>query len=893
MTDSSLIGATIGNYEVRSLVGEGGMGSVYLAEHRTIGRRVAIKVLSPHLSHLPGLTERFLVEAKTVARLEHPNIVGIYDFGQTEEGALYCIMEWLAGRELRAVLLERGRLSAVEAWPYLEQLCQALQAAHALGVVHRDLKPENIFVLDRQPLALKVLDFGIAKVMEAEGQKVTMTQPGMVVGTPQYMAPEQAAGHTDRVGPRTDLYAVGVLLYQMLAGRPPFLSESQAILLAMHLRDEPPPLAGLAPETPEAVVKLVASCLAKLPEERPASAAELAARYAEAIGLASGEPASAPLRREEPRAAAATPVPVDAGSVTVGLAAAPSARVIAAGFDRAQVGLAESATLALPGTPLPAAPLPAAPLPGTPLPGTLLLGTPLLGTPLPVPVPTEDDPVALAALLETLDRLMHEKRHFPPVLEGLAATATADERGNLSARQLAQTVLKDGTSSRKLLGLLNAAYFGRHGGRIRSLSRAVVMLGYEPVRTAAVGAALFPALGTRAEELTDSAVHGLLVALAAQLLAPQVGLTVHEEAFLVGLFSNLGRHLILHYLPERHAEVRRRMGAQRLDETAAARLVLGASFEAVSVGMASRWRLPAPLVEGMRSLPPEALERADETLRLRAVVGFARELVSSLGAPPGEQTAQIFDALLARYRAALGVDAPAVLKLVSLSLRVLHERTAQVVDLDWGASRLVKRAGAWLAQRQAESERTAAPTPTPRPGATEGARHAASRATVLHEGLGQIAEAVRTSAPVEGTLGLILDTAYHGLTFGRVVLFLLTADRSALLARGGRGEGVEALLGQLAVPVDPRGGDLFSRAILEQRDVVVEDCRDPQQARAIPNWYRNTFDAQAFLAYPIVVTMRPMGLLYADCPALRRQELPFFDKLRNQAVAALRGLRRS
>jgi len=296
----TLLGKKIGNYVVVRLLGAGGMGEVYLAEHPQIGRKVAIKVLAAHLLTTAQLATRFLDEARAVARIDHPNVIDLYDFGTLEDGRPYYMMEVLKGQELRAVIETRRKLTAQELWPYLEQICAGLQAAHDSGVVHRDLKPENVFILDRQPLTLKLLDFGIAKLLEVE-QGSGLTSSGMVMGTPLFIAPEQALGQPERISPRTDLYSLGVILYWMLAGQPPFSHDANAILLAMHIRDAPPPLRELEPSIPPPIAALVEHCLAKEPEGRPASAAELARTFAAALAAEGSVPA--------PRATSVTPAP--------------------------------------------------------------------------------------------------------------------------------------------------------------------------------------------------------------------------------------------------------------------------------------------------------------------------------------------------------------------------------------------------------------------------------------------------------------------------------------------------------------------------------------------------------------------------------------------------------
>ena len=280
---TGLEGRRIGNYVAVSLIGRGGMGSVYLARHPEIGRRVAIKVLSPELASMPQAVERFISEAKAIAAIEHPNVIDIYDFGRMENGRAYHVMELLKGRELASVINRKGKWTAEEFLPLLRQICAGLQAAHEKGIVHRDLKPENIFVLDRGPDMIKILDFGIAKLLENRSGP-SFTTPGTVIGTPMVIAPEQAAGDSGRVGPWTDIYSLGVIMYWMLAGRPPFLDEASGVLLARHILNEPPPLTEVEPSVPRALAGLVHQCLTKDPEGRPESARKIAEAFAIALG---------------------------------------------------------------------------------------------------------------------------------------------------------------------------------------------------------------------------------------------------------------------------------------------------------------------------------------------------------------------------------------------------------------------------------------------------------------------------------------------------------------------------------------------------------------------------------------------------------------------------------
>jgi len=272
--EDPFIGSTLsGGYRVTNLIGVGGMGRVYGAEQVALGRTVAVKVVHPHLANDEMASARFLNEARAASRLSHPNSVAIFDFGRTADGHSYIVMEYLRGRDLGRVAQEEGPLPLKRIVDVLRQTLAALEEAHALGIVHRDLKPENVVL---EPLrsgldCVKVVDFGLAKLLENDAPVSggrALTQPGIVCGTPEYMSPEHGRG--DPLDGRTDLYAVGVMLFELLAGQVPFSSDSATRTLLMHLTEATPDPRKVAPHRniPAPFAELTLRALAKSRDER-------------------------------------------------------------------------------------------------------------------------------------------------------------------------------------------------------------------------------------------------------------------------------------------------------------------------------------------------------------------------------------------------------------------------------------------------------------------------------------------------------------------------------------------------------------------------------------------------------------------------------------------------
>lgn len=333
---ASIIGSVIADrYHVEKKLGEGGMGAVYLGEHVKMGRKSAIKVMAQSMTGDSEAIARFNREAANAARINHPNVCAIYDFGETEGGLIYLAMEFIEGESLNDLLKREGALVPARAASILEQTGNALQAAHDMGIVHRDLKPDNIMIARRGTTeVVKVVDFGIAKAMGGEeGQKVTKT--GLVVGTPEYMSPEQLSG--DKLDGRSDIYSLALVFYRMITGALPFKADTAQETMIKRLTDDPMPLAEARPDLTfsSQLQRVMDRALQRMPADRYDSAAAFARDARAAVGAMPS--------------AAAPPTPDTEGATQlIGATDGVTARLAA-------TRVSDSAkTVATPATPIPA-----------------------------------------------------------------------------------------------------------------------------------------------------------------------------------------------------------------------------------------------------------------------------------------------------------------------------------------------------------------------------------------------------------------------------------------------------------------------------------------------------------------------------------------------------------
>ena len=780
--------AVIGRFNIIREISKGGQGTVYLAEDPQLERQVAIKVLRADL----GLQkEGLLREARITGKFQHPNIVTVFDAGE-HEGMPYLVYPFIEGETLAQALKRCGTLSLAYAARLVVGVLDGLDYAHRHGIMHLDIKPANVIVGENgQPM---LLDFGIAR---HAGQ----SSPEGLYGTPQYMAPECISRKGAEA--RSDIFSVGTLLYELVAGRPPVIGDNAAQILHRIATEKVAAPSSLNVDVDEDMDAIILKALEKQPQDR----------YQDAAAM----------------------------------------RQALLNYLDASQGVAVSSN-------------------------------------------GEGNHSTLDFLL----RRMRSKSDFPALSGTIGEINRIASSESDSPAKLAKAILQDFALTNKLLKLVNTVSFGQFGGNINTISKAVVILGFDTVRNVAMTLILLEFLQNKAQavELKDEVIASFFSGVLAAELAGGGQPGEAEEAMICAMFHNLGRLLAIFYFFEESQQVARMMEDQGISEEQASVKVLGMSYNQLGIGVAESWKFPQRLLSGMRKLPQGKVRKPQNDVdQLCVAVNLANELCMVSAMTEAREKSSELQKLSERYGSATHATEKRLANALESGLNHLFER-ASVLGIVSGKSPLLRRIRVWSGEREPEPE---AQQPSSLDGVTlletmtqklPDEAPQLDPDAVLSAGIQDVTNTLVEDFKLNDVLLMVLETIYRSMNFKHTLIFIRDNRQNVMAARFGLGERVDAVLPNFRFSLNfvP---DVFHLAIDKRLDIVIENVSSATIADKIPKWYTGTIDAQCFLLLPIMVNKKAVGLIYADMQQanalqVSEKQLSLLRTLRNQAVLAIK-----
>lgn len=786
----------IGRFEIIQELGRGAQGVVYLARDPQLEREVAIKTLRRSSVQQ---TDKLLHEARIASKLQHTNIIPLYDAGE-QDGAPYLVYAYIKGETLAQLLRRCGAMSLANSARIAASVLDALACAHGQGVMHLDIKPANVMVGENAQAM--VMDFGIARIISQQPDA-----SGGITGTPQYMAPECISAE----GPQfsSDLFSVGMMLYEMVTGTPVVEGGNVYQILNRNAHEKAEAPSSRNVQVDEKLEGIILKAIAKQPEER----------YPDALAMRQ--------------------------ALLQYLDATTENQAGAHGADA-------------------------------------------------------------HSTLEFLLRRMRSKSDFPALSGIISEINKIVSSESESAGKLAQTILQDFALTNKLLKLVNTVSYGQFGGNINTISKAVVILGFETVRNIAMTLILLEFLQNKAQalEMKDEVIGSFFAGIIAAKLSPGTRVGDAEESMICAMFHNLGRMLAKFYFFEESQEVARLMDDQGLDEERAAIKVLGLSYNDLGVGVAKSWNFPGRLVAGMQKLSGDKIRKPhSDTEQLCVTVNMANELcaISAVTDPRDKDNA--LRKLSVRYAGAAQVSEKIFSKALENSLLELSQRSG-VLGINTKQSPLLKRVRQWnghaeplpQAQQPATDVMSGvttldSATDTDRAGKGEAVVPPSAEA-ILSAGIQDVTNTLVEDYQLNDVLRMVLETIYRSLGFRHVLIMIRDNKQNQMVARFGFGEDVAALIPRcrFSLTFEP---DVFHLAAEKGLDIVIEDVRADNIASKIPAWFHAAVNSQCFLLLPVMVNKKTIGLIYADMQIanslqITQQQLALLRTLRNQAILAIK-----
>lgn len=498
--------------------------------------------------------------------------------------------------------------------------------------------------------------------------------------------------------------------------------------------------------------------------------------------------------------------------------------------------------------------------------------------------------------LQFLLRRMRHKKDFPVMPQQIMEIAsTTNDRSDASANILANKILKNYSLSTKLLRLVNSPVYGQYGGRISTVSRAVVILGFKEVRMAAMGLMLFDHLQNDEQSrlLKESSMSSMMSGSIARELAPELKIEEPEETYICSMFHKFGRLLSLFYFPEEANIIENKIRQQKIKESQASSEVLGLSYEEIGVGVAKAWHLPMPIIKSMRQITSREIQTPHlEEDKQSQISNFSNDLCDVIQNTPTDAVKISIQKLLEKYSNSIDLTPKQLNGYIERAVENVQEY-ATIFNLNLAQSSFIKNIENWLDGQQATGQN---PTSQTKPKAEDekfiaGQSETKNRSIDLINSVQEISDSIIDGASLNDAMIMVIETIYRGFDFNRVIFCMINRKNASVDARFGFGQDIDELIKDFKIPIS-RVPDIFNLALTKHQDYVIDNIDDPDIANLVPDWYRQKMLTKSLIVYPVVINKVAMGFIYADNNTPTRlskhEHLSIIKTLRNQVIMAIR-----
>ncbi len=776
----------IDRFTIQDVLGRGAQGVVYLAHDPQLDRDVAIKSVSLKANfQQQHKIDHLLQEARTVSKLQHPNIVSIYDVG-SDQFTPYLVLEYVKGESLYSMI--RKNLPEQQAIRIMRDVLSGVAAAHSKGIIHCDLKPANIIITPTGQA--KVADFGLALLADSQQE-----DDDQLAGTPQYMAPEYI--ETRKHQTVSDVFSLGLVFYQLITGKLAVDGEDVYQLLNAIANEPITPPSSIKPEIDEKINALIMKALEKAPEDRYQDASEMLSALENMLALTEAVKQS------------------DSSDATV----------------------------------------------------------------------------------QFLLRRMNHKKDFPAFSRTICILNRASTSDTESLSTVSNAILNDISLTNKLLRVVNSAYYNRGYSKISTISRAVIMLGINPVKNLAVSLLLFEHLQNKsqAQQLMEDAVASLFSAQMANDIADNQNITQREEAFLCALLQQLGKLLVRFYLHEESLAIDQQIQQFDMEENTAALKILGTSYHKLGMAVAKEWGFPDEIILSMQ--PMQDNEFGDKSKRadpLRVIANYSNQIVYILKKPKDQQQSAL-NKLTRKYKQHLEFDTEEVNDLINHSQKELNS-FAKLINFNLEKSVFYQQLND--EETPDDSEQVSKPAESSFQILHENTQQLAvdlqRPEKALTDGIQDITNTLTGDYTIIQVMQMVLETIFRALPGSRVILGLRDKATNCIVGKLGYGDKVDELIENFRIPLAYQA-DVFHIAFKNNVDIKIDNTQDEKIKVKIPDWYHRKIGSSFFILFPIVIKHSPIAVLYIDSIENRDihisdDQLSLLKTLRNQAILAIKSL---